>query len=167
MRRMITTGQAKVLNNFAVNEDGTVVEVGGNIAFESIEQLGFMDTSERVVGGYFWLADKPGAGSNIILARNITKVEVLSGRVDEVTGVTCDEGVLMYSSKEVSFVYKLNGVIYRFNRQDNPKMNVYGDIAVKTSAGIINGYQDIKSSDPEFKPFFTEEQYQELLDLIA
>lgn len=40
MRRMITTKQAKALDNIVVNEDGTIVEIGGNVGFEGIEQIG-------------------------------------------------------------------------------------------------------------------------------
>lgn len=42
MRRMISETKAKVLDNLAVNKDGTVIEVGGNVALESIEQLGYI-----------------------------------------------------------------------------------------------------------------------------
>ena len=46
MRRMITTGQTKVLERFSTEEN--ILEVGGNVAFESVAQIG---TVERVENG--------------------------------------------------------------------------------------------------------------------
>ena len=46
MRRMITTGQNKVLERFSTEEN--ILEVGGNVAFESVAQIG---TVERVKNG--------------------------------------------------------------------------------------------------------------------
>lgn len=49
MRRMISETRAKVLDNLAVNKDGTVIEVGGNVALESPEQAGhYIDKYHRV-----------------------------------------------------------------------------------------------------------------------
>ena len=49
MRRMIPSNKARVLDNLAVNADGTVIEVGGNVAFESIEQIGHMVDGEPII----------------------------------------------------------------------------------------------------------------------
>ena len=46
MRRMITTGQTKILERFSTEEN--ILEVGGNVAFESVAQIG---TVERVKNG--------------------------------------------------------------------------------------------------------------------
>ena len=46
MRRMITTGQNKVLERFSTEEN--ILEVDGNVAFESVAQIG---TVERIKNG--------------------------------------------------------------------------------------------------------------------
>ena len=46
MRRMITTGQTKILERFSTEEN--ILEVGGNVAFESVAQIG---TVERIENG--------------------------------------------------------------------------------------------------------------------
>ena len=46
MRRMITTGQTKILERFSTEEN--ILEVGGNVAFESVAQIG---TVERIKNG--------------------------------------------------------------------------------------------------------------------
>ena len=46
MRRMVTTGQNKVLERFSTEEN--ILEVDGNVAFESVAQIG---TVERVKNG--------------------------------------------------------------------------------------------------------------------
>ena len=48
MRRMISETKAKVLDKLVVNKDGTIIEVGGNVGFESIEKIG---TVERIENG--------------------------------------------------------------------------------------------------------------------
>ena len=42
MRKLISTEKRRVLENLAVNNDGTIVEVGGNVALQSIEKIGMM-----------------------------------------------------------------------------------------------------------------------------
>lgn len=50
MRRMISNNKSKVLNNLAVNDNGTILEVGGNLAVESISQLGYMQNIPETKG---------------------------------------------------------------------------------------------------------------------
>ena len=158
MRKLISTEKRRVLENFSVNNDGTIVEVGGNVAAESIEQFGHTVPAPA--------AFTSGAGSypayNVL--SGITEVVDIGGwtTAAESLPADVDEGVCKYDPTYGMYLMKVKGVKYiADNSGKTIKLNgniIYtpdsNDTCTFTPAGLV------------FKPFFTEAQYQALLALI-
>ena len=165
---MIPSNKAKVLDNFAVNADGTIVEVGGNVAFESIEKIGHMVDSapvikEVVVGSPGITVTPPSAGTYTLFKG----VKETTGFLEGGPTLSISEGDMVYSSEGLYFFAKINGKIYN-NAGSN--FTLKGDNITKgDSYSLISGDMQLVTAPggKVFKPFFTEAQYQALLALIT
>lgn len=155
MRRMISENEKKVLKNFAVNDNGTIVEIGGNVAFESIEQVGYMATSKKAN-----VKNDSAFPTSFVLAENIEDVEGFSyDSAFPPTGAA--EGKLKISPDVTSyFIVMIKGVVYHAERT-NTNLYIIGENLIDNTA--IMPIEETTN----YKPFFTEEQYQEILDLIG
>lgn len=165
MRKMISSKQAKVLNNLVVNNDGTIVEVGGNLAVESIEQLG--TASVVTIPGYVEIKNNPAEYvAEKVVATGVTSViELGTGwSTSSFLPTATTEGDVAF--KDVAGAHYLVlriGDDFYYTNVDGATMKVNG------TATVVEGSmaKSIPSHDElEFTPFFTEEQYEALLDLI-
>ena len=170
MRRMITAKQAKGLeklnNNIVINEDGTLVEVGGNIAVESIEQVGYMVDEERIIQFECDNAnEQPPIFPDTLIARNVSKVVNMSSYGETITFANPqtqygDNVVFSYNG---AVYWVINGTCY-CNSSDGSHIKVDGELV---DTGHTENYSNIvEGTVTVFKPFFTEEQYEAILDLI-
>lgn len=168
MRRMITAKQAKGLEklneNIVINEDGTQVEIGGNVVLESIEQLGYIGTEEAVVKFSIDNAwGKAPVQTDMLLAKNVTSV---NPSIETPSVITVENPHPEYGDN-VMFAYSYNiywnikGVCYR-SGADYIVASVDGTPVVD----IENIYDKVEGEVTVFTPFFTEEQYEALLALI-
>lgn len=114
MRRMISETRAKVLDNLAVNKDGTVIEVGGNVALESPEQAGYyIDKYHRVQ----CIINKViGTNEPVVLIEGATTLIPVSDWYDVINKPDLqippvEEGQVVYVQGN-KMVYKLNGKTY-------------------------------------------------------
>lgn len=175
MRRMISENQAKGLeklnNNIVISDDGTLVEVGGNIAVESIEQIGYIgqEPASCIVNP-----------SNITTAGEATRLEGVQGTDLRGKTATIDASGTTHVPNDgdlyaapvggpPSIWYNIGGIVYKvaysFEDPDH-SIKVSGEnLTVKTDPK--HAVSDWTEGGDVFKPFFTEDQYQELLDLIA
>lgn len=156
---------AKVGQNIVVNDDGTKVEIGGNVAVESIEQLGYNGTEEAVVKFSIdnaWM--HAPVLEDMLLARNVTAV---TPSIETPAVITIDNPKPEYGDN-VMFAYgskiywTIDGVCHR-SGADYIVASVDGTPVVD----IENIYDKVTGEVPVFKPFFTEAQYEALLALIA
>ena len=162
MRRMVTTEQAKVLDNFAVNKEETATEISGNVALESIEKLGIITPKynymDIVTDSKF---TRPTYNQVIVLVENATEIT-------EVGGTWSNTGALQYQPDEGEITYFIgSGLYYKLNGQlryiafdKSGALTFKGDL---TDAGKKYIGYALKGG---FTPFFTEEQYQAILNLI-
>lgn len=113
MRRMISETRAKVLDNLAVNKDGTVIEVGGNVALESPEQAGhYIDKYHRV---HCIIDEFIGSVQYVILVEGATTF-IQSEEWHDVTSTghnypPMENGQVAYVQGDAMF-YKENDIIY-------------------------------------------------------
>lgn len=140
---------------------GETAEVGGNVAFESIEQIGHM-----VAGASVFKAGSGVFDSYVVLS-GITEVvdkgswQIVGGAASEP-----DEGKCIFDAFSPDgdvWIMKVNGVMYQ-TIGAGATIKVKGNIVYTPKTGDGSTFVD---GEPEFKPFFTEEQYQALLDLIG
>lgn len=153
----------KVQDRFVFN--GTILEVGGNIAVESIEQIGYIGTTEAVVKFSIDNAwSHPPVQTNMLLAKNVTSVNpsIETPSVITVSNPKPEYGDNVMFAYSNNIYWNIKGVCYR-SGADYIVASVDGTPVVD----IENIYNKETGMVTEFKPFFTEEQYQELLDLIA
>lgn len=161
MSKKLTTRTNDVLDTDKITTDGNILELGGNVGVESIEQIGvnvpkynYMDV---VTDTQFKVPTQP----LFILAKNVTEVT-------EVSGVWSDTSPSPYNPPEGSIVYfNDSGLFYKINGQkrfiafdSNGALEFKGELTDDGKKYI--GYTEKGG----FKPFFTEQQYQALLNLI-
>lgn len=167
MRKMISSKKAKVLDNFAVNDNGTIVEIGGNIAFESIEQIGHVVDEERIIQFECDNANEhPPIMPDTLIARNVSKVVNMSsfGETYTLTNPQPQYGNNVVFAYNGVVYWVVNGICYS-NTSDASHIKVDGELV---DTGHTENYSNIVEGTAKvFKPFFTEEQYQEILDLIG
>lgn len=114
MRRMISETKAKVLDNLAVNKDGTVIEVGGNVALESPEQIGhYIDTLHRV---HCIIDAVIGTNNPVVLVEGATKIIPVGDWIDVSTNPDLqvppiENGQVVYVQGD-KMLYKLNGTTF-------------------------------------------------------
>ena len=114
MRRMISETKAKVLDNLVVNKDGTIIEVGGNVAVESMEQIGhYIDTLHKV---QCVIDEAIGTNDPVVLVEGATKFIPITTWVDVSTNPDLqvppiEEGQVVYSQGD-KMLYKQNGTTY-------------------------------------------------------
>ena len=120
MRRMISETRAKVLDNLAVNKDGTVIEVGGNVALESPEQAGhYVDKYHRV---HCIIDEAIGTNDPVVLVEGATTFiqsdewyDVSSNPDAQVPPI--ENGQVVYVQGDKMF-YKENNTIF-YSQVDN------------------------------------------------
>lgn len=180
MRRMITSKQAKGLEklneNIVINEDGTQVEIGGNVAIDSdvevggnivvdsIEQLGYMGDSDVPYAGHLDFASQmPPITADTTVATNVTSLVVTVGTPQECptdipflikNGVVVNGGTLYWY---------IGDNAYYINDVSGGEFDIVGDLVINEDTE--SHWSNLQYSK-QFKPFFTEEQYEALLALI-
>lgn len=114
MRRMISETRAKVLDNLAVNKDGTVIEVDGSVVVESPEQVGhYVDTLHKVQ----CIIDRViGTNDPVVLVEGATKFICIGNWIDASTNPDAqlppiENGQVIYSQGD-KMLYKENGITY-------------------------------------------------------
>ena len=120
MRRMISETKAKVLDNLVVNKDGTVIEVGGNVALESPEQAGhYIYKYHRV---HCIIDEAIGTNDPVVLIEGATTF-IQSDEWYDVTNKPdvqvppIEDGQVVYVQGD-KMLYKLNGTTY-YSEIDN------------------------------------------------
>lgn len=167
MRKMISTKKAKVLDNLAVNDNGTIIEVGGNIALESIEQLGTMQDVN--ITSFL----KPASSESTFgsLATGCSDFEPVgswnNGNIPPIDSYCNNAG-------DVGFINLGGSIYYIYNDGTKHYKNNYSDaqeVVLKARGGTIHPAAPTRFYRQEavksFKPFFTQEQYEAILDLIS
>lgn len=165
MRKMISNTKAKALDNIAVNSDGTILELGGNVAVESIEQIGKATRVE--VPGYIEIKNNNSAyEAEKVVATGVTSViELGSGwSTSSFLPTATTEGAVAF--KDVAgahyLVLRIGETFYYTNvNSATMKVNSNATIVDGSMAKNIPSHEEL-----EFTPFFTEEQYEALLRLI-
>ena len=185
MRKMIPAKQAKGLEklneNIVINDDGTQVEIGGNIAVESIEQLGYLGTipgtnsvvkatleyqqvkyvtisrnvnvSECVFTGNAW-TEAPYDGRI-----NINDNECLIAE-DQAAGKWCIAVQPPYDGENHPTK------VFYLNQGNVGSVTLDANAEIGSKATDFSGFVPGVPEHIGFLPFFTEEQYEALLALI-
>ena len=170
MRRMIPSNKARVLDNLAVNANGTAIEVDGNVAFESIENIGHLVDGEPIIKEV--VVGDPGITLN--LPTQIANYPRLFKGVKELTGFEQGgpsvgmEGDVVYDIQLSTLFAKINGQMY--NNTGLKNFTLKGDNITKGDGyQYISGNMQLTTlpSEKVFEPFFTEAQYQALLASIT
>ena len=179
MRRMISETKAKVLDNLAVNKDGTVIEVDGNVALESIEKLGYIapegftivtnvESEQEVyiypygnmygaaILGQMYQYEKIGEWEEVersTLPPDIQSLTLLA------PGVSTDNTVIAFYDHAQDGTTKCWKTK---NSKAHLKASFFNAFTVPDSImGSIKVYDA-----GGFKPFFTQKQYQDLINFI-
>lgn len=179
MRRMISETKAKVLDNLAVNKDGTVIEVGGNVALESIEQLGYIAQAgytpvERVESEQYVDIFTSGLMMGTAILGQMYNYEKIGEWIEvERNTLPPDMQSLTLLAPAVSTDY---GVIafYDHDQDGTTKCWQTKNSKAHLKASFFNAFTvpdnimgSIKVYDKGgFKPFFTQKQYQDLINFI-
>lgn len=169
MRRMIPSNKARVLDSLAVNADGTIVEFDGNVAVESIENIGHLVDGEpiikEVVTGSQGITVTPPSSGDYILFKGVKEITGFGKGGPDFAGM--DDGDVIFATSSMFCFAKINGKMY-----NSPGTNITlkGD-SIKKGDGYqyITGGVELTTVPGEkvLAPFFTEAQYQALLALIA
>ena len=202
MRRMITTGQNKVLERFSTEEN--ILEVGGNVAFESVAQIG---TVERVKNGLIvngsnlnnalTVKSKAKVGDTLefslkqpyVATEAATKI-VVHGKytsdtsiLNKVTNPSAsqsnllnllpDGGLVIDNSIGGSYAYVVyNKEIYQYQTSGTHSLTFVLTQPIEQFTISTNVWNyafnsiNLRGDRTLFKPFFTEAQYQAILNLI-
>lgn len=191
MRKLVPSkqikGLAKLNNNIVVNDEGTQVEIGGNVALESIEQLGTIidvpqsetKTLDIVAGNKYKVNQnaeylsattkyfKPVAGTVKASPTGTTEGPVFGpfdeGDVGNIV-MSSDFGITAYiTGWDPDNSYCLG--IQCVNSSGYLEF-VAAQSTTVTDADYKNHIWEVVDEHQEFAPFFTEEQYAALLALI-
>lgn len=166
MRKMISEEERKVLKNFAVNDNGTIVEIGGNVAFESIEQIGHMVESDIPTSGHLDFASQtPPITQDGTVATNVESVVITTGTAQECPvdlPFLVKNGVVVNGD---SIYWYVGDKAYCVSSDYGCELDIVGELVVNSATS--SHWSNLAYDSLVFKPFFTEEQYQEILDLIA
>lgn len=179
MRRMISETKAKVLDNLAVNKEGTVIEVGGNVTLESIEKLGYIAQAgytpvENVASEQDVHIFTSGSMYGSVVLGQMYQYEKI-GEWEEVERNTLPPEFqsLTLLAPGVSTEYSV--IAFYDNAQDGTtKCWKTKNSQAHLKASFYNAFQvpnsimgSIKVYDAGgFKPFFTEKQYKDLINFI-
>lgn len=205
MRRMISETKAKVLDNLVVNKDGTIIEVDGNIALESIEKIG---TVERVENGLIvngsnlndalTVKSKARVGDKLEISLKqpyvateaatkivvhgkytsadttiLTKVSNPSAAQSKLLNLLPDGGFVIDNSIGGSYAYVVyNKEIYQYQKSGTNSFifELTKPIEQFTISTNVWNYAfnsiNLRGDRTVFHSFFTEAQYQALLNLI-
>ena len=162
MSKKLTTRTNDVLDTDRIAINGNILELGGNVGVESIEQIGVnvpkYNHMNIVTDSQF---TRPTYNQVVILVENATEIT-------EVGGTWSNTGALQYQPSEGEITYFIgSGLYYKLNGQlryiafdKGGALNIKGDLTDNGKKYI--GY----SEKGGFTPFFTEVQYQALLNLI-
>ena len=160
MSKKLTTSTNDILDTDKITIDGNILELGGNVGVESIEQIGVnvpkYNHMDIVTDGQF---TRPTYNQVVILVNNATEIT-------EVGGTWSNTGQLQYQPSEGQITYFIgSGLYYKINGQlryiafdKGGALDFKGDL---TDAGKKYIGYALKGG---FTPFFTEEQYQALFN---
>lgn len=172
---------AKVIDNIVINDDGTQIDIGGNVAVESIEQLGYMGTVPATNAEVEATAEYQTV-SNVLIARNVDASEcVFVG--DDWTEAPYDGRIVIDDNECRIIENQAEGkwciaIQPGYDGQNHPTKVFYlnqgkaGKVVLNATALIqptaknFEGFKDAVPEHLEFMPFFTEAQYEALLALI-
>lgn len=204
MRRMISETKAKVLDNLVVNKDGTVIEVDGNVGFESIEKIGTVERvenglivngsnldnaltvkSEARVGDKLEISLKQPyvateAATKIVVHGKYTsdttilnKVTNPSAAQSNLLNLLPDGGFVIDNSIGGSYAYVVyNKEIYQYQTSGTNSLTFVLTQPIEEFTISTNVWNyafnsiNLRGDRTLFHSFFTQEQYQALLNLI-
>ena len=160
MSKKLTTRTNDVLDTDRIAINGNILELGGNVSFESVEQIGF--NLEKY--GHIDITDDRQFSGQVTLATNVTEIKELTGNwgTSSDTPYDAPEGTIQFVNRDGLF-YKVNGVgryIGVIDGQTSGSLDFKGDVTANGKK--YTGY----SEKGGFTPLFTKEQYQALLNLI-
>lgn len=160
MSKKLTTSTNDVLDTDRIAINGNILELGGNVSFESVEQIGI--NVEKY--NYIDVTDDRQYSSMVTLATNVTEIHELSGNWMNSSDTPYDapEGTIQFVVRDGLF-YKVNGVGRYIGVTDggtSGSLDFKGDVT--EDGKKYTGYTEKGG----FTPLFTEEQYQALLNLI-
>lgn len=167
MRRMISTQKAKVLNNFAINDNGTIIEIGGNVALESIEQLG---TATKVeIPGYIEIKNDPSKyGAEKVVVTGVTSIKELGSGWSQssfLPTATTEGEVAFKDVVGAHYLVLRIGDTFYYSNVNGATIKVDGGTITEFGSSMAKNIPT--HEELQFTPFFTEEQYQAILELIA
>lgn len=156
MRKMISGTKARALDNIVVSEDGTLVEIGGNVAFESAEQI-CISVQEPLVyqADFDYAMDTPPVDAGKTIATDLRKVEVLAGTVEEIptdVPLLVENSIVSYDG-EIYWYVKSENKAYSCSSQFGCKIRVYGNCHTDINPGSWSNKQEgtVTVGKPLFK----------------
>lgn len=161
MSKKLTTSTNDVLDTDKITIDGNILELGGNVGVKSIEQIGVnvpkYNHMDVVTDTQFTAVPTQPL---FILVKNATEITEVGGTWSNPTKpYNPPEGSIVYF-KDDGMYYKLNGQKRYIAFDNGGALEFKGDVTEDGKKYI--GYTEKGG----FTPFFTEEQYQALLNLI-
>ena len=169
MRKMISGADQEALkklkNNIVINDNGTIVEVGGNVAVESIEQIGTIEEKNVFLCSYSQIG---AALENELMFTGVE--EFLSGMdiFEQDLSAYLNDGEVknLPISEEIDGVYARIGNTYYQGTRDK-KFTAVGNVQKAPTSSYMEETIENIGAQKIYKSFFTEEQYEAILDLIA
>lgn len=161
MSKKLTTRTNDVLDTDRIAIDGNVLELGGNVGFESIEQIGVnVPKYNRIDAISDTQFENTPNQPLFFLAKNVSEITEVSGTWSDTTKpYNPPEGAIVYFKND-GIYYKINGQKRYIAFGNNGALEFKGGLT--EDGKKYTGY----SSRGGFTPFFTNEQYQALLNLI-
>ena len=163
MRRMISETKAKVLDNFAVNKDGNVIKVDGNVALESMEQIGhYINTLHKVL---CIIDESIGTNDPVVLVEGATKFIPIGDWMDvslnpDAQVPPIENGQVVYIQGD-KMLYKQNDIIY-YSETDS--ILVCDGTITEPWGKVWQGMSYIQEGGRVFQPLISQPKEAQLLN---